>query len=58
VEIVGPTPRKPGDKVTLCVTGASITGGVGGVEAYTGKKIVINGRLEGTYCGEKPAITK
>jgi hypothetical protein len=50
VEIVGATPSKPGDKLALCVAAATFTGAL---DAYEDKKIVMNGRLEGMYCGEK-----
>lgn len=50
VEIVGATPSKPGDKLTLCVIDASFTADA---ESHKHKKIVMAGRFEGTYCGEK-----
>jgi hypothetical protein len=51
-EIVGTTPAKPGDKLTVCITEASITPH-GPLDPYKDKTIVINGKLEGTYCGEQ-----
>jgi hypothetical protein len=53
VEIVGATPSKPGDTLTLCVKDASFTREADGHE---GQKIVMDGKLEGTYCGEQKNI--
>ncbi len=53
VELVGATPSKPGDKLTLCVVEASFTTDA---DAHKGETIVMNGKLEGTYCGEQTKI--
>jgi hypothetical protein len=53
VEIVGATPSKPGDKLTLCVIEASFTTAA---DTHKGEKIVMDGKLEGTYCGEQKKI--
>ncbi len=53
VEIVGAPPSKPGDKLTLCVTEASFTTDA---DTHKGENIVMDGKLEGTYCGEQKKI--
>lgn len=53
VEIVGATPSKPGDKLTLCVSKASFTAAA---DTHKDEKIVMDGKLEGTYCGEQTKI--
>lgn len=53
VEIVGATPSKPGDKLTLCVRDASFRANA---ETHKGQKIVMVGKVEGTYCGEQKKL--
>ena len=50
VHMLGAPPSKPGDKLALCVDDASFKGDF---DLYAGKTIVVNGELDGTYCGEK-----
>jgi hypothetical protein len=53
VEIVGATPSKPGDTLTLCVREASFTSDA---DSHKDQKIVMDGKLEGAYCGEQTKI--
>jgi hypothetical protein len=53
VEIVGAMPSKSGDQLTLCVIQASFTADS---DTHKGDKIVIDGKLQGTYCGEQNKI--
>ncbi len=49
IRVVGATPTKVGDQVTLCASEMSFTPQVG---EHKGKKVTVSGLFIGSYCGE------